>query len=504
MGKIYTNNEDEETIKQVLGAKGLGGPKVPKWAVLRLALGLSLRIPTEPDSDLLKTDIRGSEYHLEQVTGKGQGKTERGQDRDLTDAFCALLSVYHKENLFKNEDRFTDFLQVHIRRGLREIRAGWRDSHDFHEFLFQELFSDMPTSQTEDASIIRQHLLNGFREIDVRGEIRDEIAGPRLTRFRVYLSDVNDLDRLRRGLEKVSFLMGLQRQGIFLQPTDISKLVDVDVPRPPETWRRISGSDLREWISGNSTDSILRVFPGVDVLGKPFHFDLADAPHLLVGGTTGSGKSVCLHALLLSLLWQYNCEQLQVCLIDPKRVEFTPYQGIDALYTGDVTVEVAKAVDVLHQLLQEMESRTKQLASLGLRDLAEGQSSGRLSLPRIAVFVEELADLLIQSRGAEGPLVRLAQIGRAAGIHLILATQRPDAETFSGLLRSNIPSRIALSVQKSSESRIILDESGAEGLTGKGDMLIRLIGSPAIRVNGVHIVPDDIAACVRSRRGRSK
>jgi len=504
MGKIYTTSEDEDTIKQVLGSKGLGGTKISKWAVLRLALAFSLRIPTEPDHDMLKVDSRGSEYHLEQVTGKGQGQTDRGQERDFTDAFCALLSVYHKEDLFQDEDRFTDLLQLHVRRGLREIRAGWRDSHDFHEFLFQELFSDVPTSDGEDSSFLRQLFFSALREIDVRGEIKEEIHGPRLTRFRVYLPDINDLDRLRKGLEKVSFSMGLQRQGIFLQSTDVSKLVDVDVPRPPETWKRISGSDLREWIAESTPDSTLRVFPGFDVLGKPFCFDLAQAPHLLIGGTTGSGKSVCLHALLLSLLWQYNHEQLQVCLIDTKRVELTPYQGMDSLYAGKVVVEVTDAVDVLHRLLEEMESRTRELANLGLRDLEEGYETGRLTLPRIVVFVEELADLLVQSRTAEGPLVRLAQMARAVGIHLVLATQRPDAETFSGLLRSNIPSRIALTVQKSSESRIILDETGAEGLTGKGDMLIKLIGSPVTRIHGVHIVADDIAACIRSRRGRSK
>lgn len=472
--------------------------------MLRLALSLSLRIPTEPDSELLKLNSRGSEYHLEQVTGRGQGQTERGQERDLTDAFCALLSVYYKDDLFQDEDRFTDLLQLHIRRGLREIRTGWRDSHDLHEFLFQELFSDVPTSDSEDSSFLRQLLLNGLREIDVRGEIREEIAGPRLTRFRVYLPDINDLDRLRRGLEKVSFSMGLQRLGIFLQSTDVSKLVDVDVPRPPETWRRISGGDLKKWLTESNLDLTLGVFPGVDVLGRPFGFDLAQAPHLLLGGTTGSGKSVCLHALLLSLLWQYNREQVQICLIDPKRVELTPYQGIDALYTGEVIVELADAADVLHLLLEEMESRAKDLARLGLRDLTEGHETGRLDLPRIVVFIEELADLLIQSRAAEAPLVRLAQMGRAVGIHLVLATQRPDAETFSGLLRSNIPSRIALTVQKSSESKIILDQIGAEGLTGKGDMLIKLIGSPIMRIHGIHIVPDDIASCVRGRRGRSQ
>ena len=503
MSKIYTSSEDEETIRQVLSSKGLGGTKIPKWAALRLALALSLRIPTEPDPELFRVKSRGSEYDLEQVTGEGQGQTSRGQQQDFTDAFCALLSVYHKEDLFHNVDRFTALLQIHIRRGLREIRTGWRDSHDFHEFLFQELFSDVPASDSEDTSHLRQLLLTGLREIDVRAEIREEIRGPRLTRYRVYLPDINDLDRLRRGLEKVSFSMGLHQQGIFLQSTDVSKAVDVDVPRPPETWKRLTGSELKRWVVETSPDMALRVFPGVDVLGRPFSFDLALAPHLLIGGTTGSGKSVCLHALLLSLLWQYDERQLQVCLIDPKRVELAPYQGIAQLYAGKVIVEVADAFDVLQRLLQEMEDRTRQLAALGLRDLTEGCETGRLTLPRIAVF-EELADRLIQSRAAEAALVRLAQMARAVGIHLVLSTQRPDAETFSGLLRSNIPSRIALTVQKSSESRIILDETGAEGLTGKGDMLIKILGSQVTRIHGIHIVPDDIAACVRDRLGRTK
>ena len=157
----------------------------------------------------------------------------------------------------------------------------------------------------------------------------------------------------------------------------------------------------------------------------------------------------------------------------------------------------------LYQLSKEMERRETMLTKAGLRDLSEAEATGRLNLPRIVVFVEELADLLMQVEAAEKPLVRLAQKARATGIHLILATQRPDAETFSGLLRSNIPSRIAFTVQKSSESRIILDEIGAERLSGSGDMLVKLVGQESVRIHGVHVGSDDISKCVNdARRGK--
>jgi S-DNA-T family DNA segregation ATPase FtsK/SpoIIIE len=157
---------------------------------------------------------------------------------------------------------------------------------------------------------------------------------------------------------------------------------------------------------------------------------------------------------------------------------------------------------MLNELVVEMEARHQQVARIGVRDLGEAIHKG-LPLPRVVVFVEELADLILRSDTVEELLIRLAQKARSAGIHLVLATQRPDANTFSGLLRSNIPARIALTVQKASESKIILDETGAEALTGRGDMLIRLAGQALSRIHGVLLNRDDMAFAVNHAKGAS-
>lgn len=491
MAKIYTSAQDEMLIETIL-ARGLRA-KAPKWTVLRLALAKSLALPTPPDESLRREAGKGGEYSLEQATGQGQG-----EKLDFTEPFRALLALYHNEDLFSQEERFRDLLELHVRRGLREFRAGWRDSHDFHEYLLQELFAGQ--SGEEEGATTDEALAKALREIGVQAEIRGRVEGVRLTRYLLHLPDVNHLDKVKRGLDKMAFSLGLGGQAIFQGTADEPKTLTLDIPRPAGTWKRYTGADFREWLNTAPQDWALPVFPGVDVLGKPYGFDLATAPHLLVGGTTGSGKSVCLHALLQSILLTRTPEEVRVLLIDPKAVEFNAYAQARHLLTGDrVLTQPDEALEALEELVVEMEARHQQFARIGARDIGEARGKGQ-HLYRVVVFVEELADLILRSGAVEDALVRLAQKARSAGIHLVLATQRPDSQTFSGLLRSNIPARIALTVQKASESKIILDETGAEALTGRGDMLVRLAGETPIRVHGVLLTRDDAAyACKKSK-----
>lgn len=501
MADITISREDDKTIADIL-TKGLFMPKVPKWTALRLALAHSLRIASPPDESLDRVAERGSEYSLEQVTGQGQGRSLVGQQQDYTDAIQGLLSVYTGEDLFADDKAFLKYLKRHIRRGLREFRRGWRENHDFYQFLYQELCPGQDQGPLEDVPDFAERLVTALDEIGVSGEVTEAQDGPRITRYLVRLEDPNHLDRVRRGLDKISFVLGLQKQGVFLTETGQPKVIGLDVPRPRHSWKMISGQEVLVWAQDPTRPgATLPMWPGVGVTGKPFQFDLARQPHLLVGGTTGSGKSVCLHALLLSLLVGVARERLQLVLIDPKKVEFAPYaKAASKRITVLTDVEDARAK--LAELVAEMESRTTALEKAGVRDLAEGHRKGVLHMPAIGVFVEELADLVMQVPEAEESLIRLAQKARATGIHLVIATQRPDARILNGLLRSNIPSRIALTVQKSTESKIILDETGAERLTGSGDMLIRLSGQPVVRVHGLHVTDDDIAAVVRGEGGR--
>jgi S-DNA-T family DNA segregation ATPase FtsK/SpoIIIE len=214
-----------------------------------------------------------------------------------------------------------------------------------------------------------------------------------------------------------------------------------------------------------------------------------------VAGTTGSGKSVCVNALLLSLIYFAKQKDVKLALIDPKQVEFAQWRNSGCLY-AEVVTSVSDAVILLDELVLEMETRYSQFEQLGVKNLIEARERG-FEGGWIVVAVDELADLITQDKVTEDRLVQLATKSRAAGIHLILATQRPDAKTFSGLLRSNCPARIALKVQKSNESSIILDETGAESLLGKGDMLIKGV-IPLTRAHGYKIESDDITKRLRA------
>jgi S-DNA-T family DNA segregation ATPase FtsK/SpoIIIE len=496
-GKVYTDQQDEQTISTVL-RHGLHSPHAPKWSVLRLALARSLRIPSPPDErlDRRESTTGGSEYSLEQLSGAGKEDAE-----DFTPLYRALLSVRHAQDLFADDETFVRLLQRHVRRGLREFRSGWMESHDFHDYLRHELFGDVLAASPAPDVDAGERLMRALAEIGISAQVTDQVDGPRLTRFTTRLQDANDHGPLMRGLDKLAFALGLGEAGVFVSPTGEPKVAALDVPRPQATWRVVDTRSMRSWLEEAPDTFRLPVFVGTDVTGEGFGFDLASAPHLLIGGTTGSGKSICLHAILLSLISRRNADQLKLVLIDPKRVELTAYTEAPHLADGHVITDVEDALDALTALVAEMGQREQALSSAHARDIDDPRAAG-LHWPRIVVVVEELADLVMQSGAIEEPLVRLAQKARATGIHLVLATQRPDAQTFSGLLRTNVPSRIALTVQKGAESRIILDDTGAEKLLGRGDMLVKLVGQPTRRIHGVLVGAEDIAQGVAEAKRR--
>lgn len=494
MGDVNTSRDDENTIEQVR-VYGLRTPNAPKYRVLRLALAKSLRLEGEPEQtlDTVPTAEKGSEYSLEQVTGLGRSDDTKGV-HDFDAATRALLSVYHQEDLLGADSRYKTLLQRHVRRGLREIRTSWAPSHSFAAWLREEL---LPIAATEplDSPPQTDALLAALQEIGVKAEIRSVRQGSRLDRYALFLADIHHLDSLKKGLGKMAFRLGVADDSLALTLGNEAGIAELDIPRPPAAWRPVPEARLQQWAQEPHREQ-LPVWLGQTVLGEDFAMDLAEAPHLLIAGTTGSGKTVCLHSLLCSLLSTQTAQTLQLALIDPKGTELNSYAALPNLYGGKVAHSVLDAAEILNGLVQEMENRNRRFAELGVRNIDEAQ--GKIALNRIVLVVEELADLLMQSDTLETPLVRLAQKARSAGIHLVLATQRPDSATFSGLLRGNIPARIALRVQKHTESSIILDQKGAETLLGKGDMLVKTIDQPEpVRVHGANIGNAGIARAIQ-------
>ena len=245
---------------------------------------------------------------------------------------------------------------------------------------------------------------------------------------------------------------------------------------------------------------------GQDVAGQPFSADLAKMPHLLIAGATGSGKSVCVNAIIDSFLMNATPAEVKLILIDPKRVELAQYKGLPHLLC-EVIVEPDKAVNALKWTVATMESRYHEFASRGVRNIAgynEALRPGQPRMPYIVIVIDELADLMMVSAyEVESTITRIAQLARATGIHLVVATQRPSVQVITGLIKANIPSRIAFAMTSGIDSRTILDTTGAEDLLGRGDMLYQPIDAPrAVRLQGVLVTDPEIEAVARHWRAQ--
>jgi S-DNA-T family DNA segregation ATPase FtsK/SpoIIIE len=275
--------------------------------------------------------------------------------------------------------------------------------------------------------------------------------------------------------------------------------VGIEVPNS-----QVSLVSLREVIESENfqkSHSPLRFALGKDVAGAPVSADLAAMPHLLIAGTTGSGKSVCVNAILTCLLVNNTPDDLRLILIDPKRVEMTGYNGIPHLL-APVVVDAERVVGALQWMMREMDNRYHKFAAAGARNIIDYntrlQAKGEKRIPYLVIVIDELADLMMLAPDeAERSITRLAQLARATGLHLIIATQRPSVDVLTGLIKANFPARIAFAVASGVDSRVILDQPGAERLLGRGDMLFQAPDAPApVRLQGVYVSEVEIQRLV--------
>ena len=276
-----------------------------------------------------------------------------------------------------------------------------------------------------------------------------------------------------------------------------ASVVGIEVPNADPTPVNLrSVMDTDQW-QEFAADAALPVPLGMGSGGDPVMADFATMPHTLVAGATGSGKSVCINTIVTGLLLCRNPMQVRMVMIDPKRVELTPYQGIPHLYSP-VVVEPTRALAVLKALTREMMERFAKLEAAGVKNITHFNERSQMKMPYLLIIVDELADLMLTSGNeVEQVLVRLAQLGRATGVHLVVATQRPSVDVVTGLIKANFPSRISFSVMSQVDSRTILDSNGADKLLGKGDMLYKPINlSSPMRVQGAFLAEEEIEAVV--------
>ncbi len=353
-------------------------------------------------------------------------------------------------------------------------------------------------------------LVDTLQSFNISAQIIGIVRGPSVTRFELSIPRGVKIARISSLSDDIALSLG--SSSVRIAPIPDKVAVGIEVPN-----KTVNTVFIRECIASpafTNAKSRLSFAVGKDITGRPVVGDIAKMPHLLIAGTTGSGKSVCINSMLISILYKSTPEEVRLIMVDPKMVELGNYNGIPHLLIPVVT-DPKKAAGALNWAVSEMERRYKLFADSQVRNLVgyndlmrsereraereEGEDPEEYKvLPQIVIVIDELADLMmVAAKEVETAICRIAQKARAAGMHLVVATQRPSADVITGIMKANIPSRIAFAVASQIESRIILDQTGAEKLIGKGDMLYAPLGEGKhVRVQGCFITSDEIEAVI--------
>ncbi len=347
----------------------------------------------------------------------------------------------------------------------------------------------------EEMKLTARKLVDVLKSFGVETKLIGVSRGPSVTRYELSPAPGVKISKITNLSDDIA--LGLASSGVRIEaPIPNKSAVGIEVPnksRSTVTMREMISSE--EYKKGKNSGKLLNVALGKDITGNITCADLSKMPHLLIAGTTGSGKSVCLNVMIASILYNATPSQVKLLMIDPKQVEFTVYNGIPHLLVPVIS-DARKAAGSLAWAVGEMDSRYKMFSNCAVRDIAsynkyalEHPELNLQYMPQIVIFIDELNDLMMVSpKEVEDSICRLAQKARAAGMHLVVATQRPSVDVITGIIKANIPSRISLSVSSQVDSRTILDAIGAEKLLGNGDMLFNPVGmSKPVRIQGAYL-----------------
>lgn len=343
-------------------------------------------------------------------------------------------------------------------------------------------------------------LVETLRSFNVKVKIENISRGPTITRYELTPEPGTRVSSIRNLVDDIA--LNLATTGVRIEaPVPGKSAVGIEVPNKKQEMVHLR--TLIESPAFTDAKSKLTVCLGEDVAGEPVYFDIAKMPHLLIAGTTGSGKSVCINSIIMSILYKASPDDVKLMLIDPKKVELSIYNGIPHLLVPVIS-ETKKAAGALSWAVGEMERRYGLLESVGVRDIntynkVTKDDPDYAYMDRIVIIIDELADFMMTAPDAvEDSICRIAQKARAAGMHLILGTQRPSTNVITGLIKANIPSRIAFTVSNNTDSRVILDKGGAENLIGKGDMLFSPVGALKLRrVQGAFVTETEVDEVVK-------
>jgi S-DNA-T family DNA segregation ATPase FtsK/SpoIIIE len=370
------------------------------------------------------------------------------------------------------------------------------------------LLNPVPSQRktVDEVKMAGRKLCQTLGDFRVEVEIDEVKEGPAVNRFEVRLAPGVKVSKLMSLSSDLALSLAVPNVRIEV-PVSGKSLVGVEVPK-----KKINFVYLRELLEGEKfrESKAKLLFPlGKDIAGAPVWVNLESLPHLLIGGATGSGKSVCINSLIVSILYRDLSEEVKFLLIDPKTVELVDYSGIPHLLFPPIT-EIKQANSALEWVVQEVKRRYQQFSQAGVRDIASFNSKMKSEnepiIPYLVVIIDELADLMmLAGTGLEKTICRIAQLARATGIHLVVATQRPSVDVITGLIKANFPSRISFAVASQVDSRTILDATGAERLVGNGDMLYSPVeASQPFRIQGSFISPSEVKRVVDFIREQGK
>jgi S-DNA-T family DNA segregation ATPase FtsK/SpoIIIE len=358
------------------------------------------------------------------------------------------------------------------------------------------------SAQPEASGQVAQALVQALADFGVQASVVGQIVGPRVTRYELQLAAGTKMSKVSALKDDLSYALATTEIRI-LAPIPGKQAVGVEVPNL--TPNLVTLGDIYDDLP--QTASPVAVWLGKDISGNAVWTDLARMPHMLIAGTTGSGKSGCINTILTSVLLRSTPDEVRMILIDPKRIELSFYEQIPHLL-APVVSSPKEATAVLANVIGEMERRYERLSQVRARSLPEANRAfrerGEETLPYLLVVIDELADLMmISPQAVEDAIIRLAQKSRAVGIHLVLATQRPSVDVITGMIKANVPSRIAFAVSSQTDSRVIIDQGGAESLLGQGDMLFKPLGTSRLqRVQGAYVGEEEVALVVEQCRAQ--
>lgn len=492
MSDFYTSNVEEGVISAIIKALGYEQGELAKYYVLRIAIARSLRLEKfHLDSSLWRakrlTGTKGGEYHLAQITGKGKGIGE-----DLDNLLRALFYMRHKEELshkkidiFVNDSHYLDILEKYIRRGLDDISKFYKSSDCFYQWCLDNLISPFGISSnsttSEHVSEVDNYskLLSFFGVSGVEIKLVKKWDSYRSIVYRVQVLNSIYIDSFLAKCKRLNDEFGCN---VFVDRCEgEGRTYDIQISKKSEYWNDPTKSDYDlglQLIRQNNFK--IGVFAGMEIDSKqPFVFDLVESVHLLVAGTTGSGKTSFLCTMLDSLL---RNDKVQVTVIDHAKrgADYRSFMTSRSI-NANLIDSVHEADSYLVSIVDDMKTRFTRISEAQNFDIL------KLGFKYRVILIDEFDNLCTRNKSISLKVIDLARQARQAGIYLVLGSQRPDAKTLDGALRSNIPSRIALKVQNQAASRIILDESGAEELSGRGDMLVKICGRQTKHVIGVKL-----------------